>query len=653
MSIITSIRKTWGNGNYSPEFMRAQYDALTRQIPLLYAILIINMITPAIMYHGKAPFFLTAILPCFFSAIFVARALRMVMVRARPISHRKIIYQIRIILALVTLLGIGITAWSLTLFPYGDAYQKGQLTFFSGITIITVITCLMPLRQVGPIIFTVSTLPIALYMALQPETVYRAVAFNMVLIIAGTIFVLRRSHTEFRQRVEKQIELDVQRRQLERLNQTVNKIANEDALTALPNRRCFFNQLDTLIENAGQSPSEFAVGLIDLDGFKPVNDVLGHSAGDKLLVEVGRRLREAAPEQALIARLGGDEFGIILANPGNDDELRSAFQVILAVLTPSYSLDEGTVSVSGTCGVARYPKAGRSGNDLFERADFALYHSKQHERGDVTIFSDFHETAIKEATTIGKLLHEADLEEELYLEYQPIIDGNTGAAVGMEALARWQSPTVGNVPPNIFIRTAEQNGTIGRLTMTLFAKVLNDARSFPKDLYVSFNLSAHDLCSNDIMLAIFSMIGQSDISPARLVFEITESSVMLDFDRALASLDSLRSAGFAVALDDFGTGYSSLSCVRRLPIDRVKIDASFVQNIENDPVGYSLLKTMTEMCKNLNLQCIIEGVETPTQLKVLGTTVCTAYQGYYFARPMKAKTLINWLDEYETKQQTG
>lgn len=192
MSVINSIRKTWGNGNYSPEFMRAQYDALTRQVPLMCAILIVNMITPAVMYHGKAPTLLTTALPVFFSAIFFARAIRMVLARRRPISHRQVIYQIRIILVLVTILGIGITIWSLALFPYGDAYLKGQMTFFLGITIITVITCLMPLRQVGPIIFCVSTLPIAAYLAFQPETVYRAVAFNLVVIIAVTVSVLRR-----------------------------------------------------------------------------------------------------------------------------------------------------------------------------------------------------------------------------------------------------------------------------------------------------------------------------------------------------------------------------------------------------------------------------------------------------------------------------
>lgn len=647
MWIFESIRKTWGNGNYSPEFMRAQYETLTRQVPLMYAILIINMATPSLMYYDRAPLWLSVILPAILSTIFAARALRMLLARKRQISHREIVIQLRVILLLTAVLGIAATAWAMALFPYGDAQGKGQLTFFAGVTIITVITCLMPLRQIAAIIFCVVALPMVAFLAMQPETAYKAISFNVLVIVGGVVFVLRNSHAEFRQRVEKQVELDIQKQKLERLNTTITLLANEDSLTKLPNRRLFFERLDEMTGDEISTIGGFAVGLIDLDGFKPINDVLGHRAGDKLLTEVGRRFKNVAPDSALIARLGGDEFGFILTNPGNDDDLLAKCQNIVAALEPGFSFDEGTVTISGTCGVARYPDAGRSGIDLFERADFALYHSKQNDRGAVTIFSSFHESAIKEAATVGQRLLEADFEKELHLEYQPIIDAKTGAVLGLEALARWQNTILGNVRPDVFIRTAEHNGTIGKITMMLFAKVLKDAEQLPDNLYVSFNLSAHDLCSNSIMLAIFSMIGKSRISPNRLVFEITESSVMQDFDRALASLRSLRAAGFAVALDDFGTGYSSLSYVRKLPIDRIKVDCAFVHGIEHDKVGYNLLKTITEMCWNLDLQCIVEGVETTAQLEILSTTCCTAYQGYLFARPMKPTAFTGWLEVYE------
>jgi diguanylate cyclase (GGDEF) domain len=467
----------------------------------------------------------------------------------------------------------------------------------------------------------------------------------MVLSTAAVVLLLRRAQQDFRQRIEKQIELDAQRQKLQALNETVTQLANEDNLTGLPNRRSFFDRLDQLIAHRESEGGDFAVGLIDLDGFKAVNDVLGHGAGDRLLREVGHRLRAGLPDAVMVARLGGDEFGIILPDPGSDEEICALCRAMLARLEPIFILDEGTASISATCGIARYPEAGRTGTDLFERADFALYYSKDHHRGAVTIFSTLHETAIKKAAKLGQRLREADLEAALHLEFQPIVDGRTGDTVGLEALARWSDPVLGRVPPDVFIRTAEQNGLIGRITLTLFAKALRAAAAWPGDLYLSFNLSAHDLCSTEIMSAIFEAIRQSGFPTRRLVFEITESAVMQDFSRAVTALEALRTAGCAVALDDFGTGYSSLSYVRRLPIDRIKIDRSFLLDLDKEPAARDIMKTIADLCRNLDLQCIVEGVETHGQLQYLMSIGCSGYQGYLFARPMPADLLEGWLRE--------
>jgi diguanylate cyclase (GGDEF)-like protein len=645
MPIWHSIRRYFDNGGFSPEVLRAQYAVIARQAPLMYSVLVINLAALAITHVNKAPALLALGIPAVICFVAILRAFRLSLAKTRDLDDVEIARRLRTTVAAGLTLGIVLTAWSMALFAYGDAHTRGQVVFFAGVAIITVASAMMPLRQVPAGIYATAVIPLGVFLVLQDDPVYRAIAITMTLSTAAMVVLLRRAQDDFRSRIDKQSELDAQRQKLQALNETVTMLANEDNLTGLPNRRFFFDRLDHLIARYETTAGFFAIGLVDLDGFKPVNDVLGHGAGDKLLREVGHRLRAGLPENAMIARLGGDEFGIILENPGSDDDIRAICRAMLTRLEPAFILDEGTAGISATCGVARYPDAGRSGAELFERADFALYYSKDHHRGDATIFSTLHETAIKKAAKLSQRLREADLETALHLEFQPIVDGKSGETVGMEALARWSDPVLGRVPPDVFIRTAEQNGLIGRITTTLFSKALRTAGSWPGELYLSFNLSAHDLTSMEVMSTIFETIRLSKFPPRRIVFEITESAVMQDFSKAITALEALRTAGCAVALDDFGTGYSSLSYVRRLPIDRIKIDRSFLLDLDKEPAARDIMKTIADLCRNLHLQCIVEGVETNSQLQYLMAIGCSGYQGYLFARPMTANVLRDWLRE--------
>ncbi|PWV99211.1 diguanylate cyclase/phosphodiesterase [Hoeflea marina] len=653
MSIRRIFTAAWSAGHSTPDFHHAQYGALTRQIPMMYAILLVNMATLAYIHLGAAPDYLTIAVPTVLGLVCVYRAAGKYRGRHQMPAVETIRRNNRDTMIMAVVLGAAITAWSLTLFGYGDAYSKGQVTFFNGITIIAIITCLMPLRQIPPLMISVVVVPTCLFLLLQDETAFRAIAVNMILVIGALSVVLRRAHTDFSARVEKQLELDIQRQQLQSLNDRVSLLAAEDSLTGLPNRRSFFDGLARLIDGDGIKGSPFAVGIIDLDGFKPVNDMLGHGAGDKLLHAVGRRLATAMPYGASIFRLGGDEFAIILPCPGSDDDILEASGAILATLAPTFALDEGKIRISATCGVARFPDAGQTAADLFERADFALYHAKAHERGGTTIFSSNHETAIKQAATVSQRLRDADLDAVLSMEYQPIVDARTGTTLGLEALARWNDPVLGRVPPDVFIRTAEQAGVIGRVTLALFRKALRAASTWPDDIYLSFNLSAQDVCSGDTMAAIFEEIERTGFPITRLVFEVTESAIMQDFGRACTALNELRTAGAAIALDDFGTGYSSLSYVRKLPIDRIKIDRSFILDIEKEQAGRDILKTIFDLCRNLRLQCIVEGVETHSQLAILASIGGTTYQGYLFSRPMAVSRVAEFLSVRSEQLQAG
>ncbi|MBA4784543.1 MAG: EAL domain-containing protein [Rhizobiales bacterium] len=653
MQISRWVAKVFGDGSDLPEFRRAQYSELSRQVPLMYAIIIINMVMLALTYVGKAPAILSIWLPAVLVAVCLVRALRMAYGRHHVPSDEAMGRALRTVVVLACVLGFAVSTWSLALFSYGDVFTQGQNIFFTAITIITVMTCLRPLHQVAPALFILVIVPTAVFLALQDNNVFPAVAINMVLAIGGMILVMQRSHSDFRDRIYKQIELDSQRTQLESLNGAISLLANQDSLTGLANRRSFLNALDQRIADfkGDGKTAGFAVGILDLDGFKPVNDVFGHVVGDRLLQEVARRLPASLPPETLVARLGGDEFALILP-PAGVEELQEICRRALAALAHPFTFPEGSVTISATCGIACFPCAAETGCELFEKADFALCYSKQHDRGNVTVFSELHEAGIKKAAAVAQRLRSVVVEQAFHLEYQPIVDRN-GMPLGFEALARWRDPVLGDVRPDVFIRVAEQAGLIGKITVPLFRSALRAARSWPDDLRLSFNLSAFDVCSETTMTAILAEIDAANFPPQRLMFEITESAIMQDFSRAVDALSLLRSKGAMVALDDFGTGYSSLSYMRRLPIDRIKVDRSFILDLENEATARDIVRAISSMCQSLGLECIVEGVETHAQLHFLATSGCTGYQGYFFSRPMPQAAIAGYLGEQEQLRKTA
>jgi diguanylate cyclase (GGDEF)-like protein len=401
-----------------------------------------------------------------------------------------------------------------------------------------------------------------------------------------------------------------------------------------------------VLTNAQVAQRRFAVAVLDLDGFKPVNDAYGHAVGDQVLIEVGRRLRQRCGDKFFAARLGGDEFGIVIDRDMVEDEMVEFGKNICALLQLPFVLPDVTAQLSGSIGFAQFPEGGRDASVLFERADYALYYAKQHCRGMPTIFSARHETAIRESSLIEQTLRHADLTRELSLAYQPIIDLATRRPTGFEALARWHSPTLGSIAPNVFIKLAERSELISQLSEILLHKTLEAMRSWPPFLSVAFNLSTRDIATNNTIARIRDIVTYSGIAPARIEFEITETAVMRDFEQARAALHALKEFGARIALDDFGTGYSSLSYVSRLPLDKIKIDRSFIAEIETDGTCSSIVKSMIDLCRNLKLECVIEGIETSAQLEILSGLGCRTAQGFYFARPMPASEIAAYVEPF-------
>lgn len=634
---LTAFRALFGLPANDLELAHAQLVALAKQIPLLFIILTVNAVALAATHARSAPPFLTLIMPAVFCLVCCDRVRYWLRVDLSTFDGVSALRRMKVVMVNVAVFGVIFTAWSLALYPYGDAFARCHVAFYMAITVISCILCLMHLRGAALLLTTIVVAPYTIFFLLTGNLVLIAMAANLLLVAGTLIFVMLRNYQNFVGRLLSQ-------RETQRLADDNLRLANLDGLTGLPNRRRFFSQLDHVLKACEQAGTGLAVAIVDLDRFKSVNDIYGHGAGDRLLEQIGQRLNDIVTSEVFIARLGGDEFGVILKT-GPDEAAIAAFgAAIWALLAEPSKINKDSVATIGcSVGVATYPLTGRTAEELFERADYALYDGKQHHKGEMVLFSQELETRIRNSSQIEQALRSADLENELWLAFQPIVDTTTGRAVAFEALARWNSPELGLIAPNVFIPIAEHVQIINRITEILFAKTLNTLRLWPEPLRVTFNLSAHDLVSAATMATIRSMVVQSGITPERIVFEITEGALLQDFDEAAGAIAALHALGAKIALDDFGTGFSSLGYVHRLKLDKLKIDRSFVLGVENTVTAPKIIQSIIDLCRNLGLDCVIEGVETETQLAVLLGLGARYAQGYLFSKPMRAHDIAAFL----------
>ncbi|MEP4034885.1 EAL domain-containing protein [Pseudophaeobacter sp.] len=608
----------------------------------MYTMVVVNTIALAYTHVTLTPAWLGIYIPAVLVSISALRTFLYWRVGKIDISAQQARQQLRQTIVLAGVLGGVFSFWALALFPYGNAQTQGHVAFFSGVTCLGIMVCLMHLRAAAFVLSVAAVGPTAVYLIFLGPQESVAVGLNLVIVSAAILCILSTHSHHFGELISNQEELKRTLQRAHKLSKENEILANTDSLTGLANRRRFMSELDQRLRTAASKEERFAVGILDLDGFKPVNDIYGHIAGDRLLIEVGQRLSELDSE-TFIARLGGDEFGLILKGDLSDAELQSTGDMICDMIEKPFDLDSFTANIGGTLGLAQYPDAGTTAKDLFERSDYLLYVAKERSRGKAILFSERHRSEILETTGIKRCLQEADLEKELSVNFQFVVDSITGVPVGAEALARWSSPTLGPVSPDSFIKNAEQSGMINEITEILLRKSLDEALKWPGDLFVSFNLSAHDIGSSRLIEKICDIVKNSELPAERLTFEITETSLLLDLERANTTLKRLKGLGSKVALDDFGTGYSSLSYVQKLPIDRLKIDRSFISDLEASHASQAVVKTILDLCGNLGLDCIVEGVETEGQLATLRNLGHMKVQGYYFSKPLPGCDALTYL----------
>jgi len=430
---------------------------------------------------------------------------------------------------------------------------------------------------------------------------------------------------------------------ISKLKENEERIKNQayyDPLTELPNRRLFDDRLSMAVAHAHRHGTRLGVMFLDLDRFKQINDIFGHNAGDDLLREVTGRLRRVVREDDTIARMGGDEFILLAADVADEDDMAHLARRILEIFQEPLHIQETEVRVTGSIGISLYPDDAMEPEGLIRCADAAMYRSKDLGRNSFHFFTQAMNTHSFQQLTLESGLQRAIERDELWLAYQPVVDGSTGDLVGAEALVRWEHPEMGTVSPGKFIPLAEESGLIlplGEWVLDRVCSQLNTWEERAPGFRVSLNLSAHQIRQPDLCERTQAIIEERGTDPARLVFELTESALMEDTERTVALLRRVQSTGIAVAADDFGTGYSSLRYLKRFPLSFLKVDQGFVRELTENEEDAVIVEAVIGLAHSLGLTVVAEGVETDAQRAFLGQNNCDRIQGFLYGTPMPAE----------------
>jgi len=437
-----------------------------------------------------------------------------------------------------------------------------------------------------------------------------------------------------------------------RAEQELRYLANYDTLTGLPNRTLLGERLAHAVIRARRTAHKVAVLFLDLDRFKHVNDSMGHATGDRVLKAVGERLRANVRDTATVARLGGDEFTVVLEDVQHIEDAQQVASELLEVFTQPLALDGGQhVVISPSIGISLYPDHAQVPTDLLKFADTAMYQAKEEGRNVFRVYTPAMDAVARQRAGMVSALRMALERNELHLVYQPMLALSEGRIAGVEALLRWRSAEFGDVQPTEFIPLAEEAGLIERIGEFVLFRACAQLRDWQerglRGITMSVNLSALQLLREELTQRLCEILAELDLDPTHLELELTESVLMAHPERAIHTLDRLHALGVSIAIDDFGTGYSSLSYLKRLPIDTLKIDRSFVGDITTDPDDEAITKTIITMAHSLGLDVVAEGVETLEQLEYLHEQGCDAIQGHWLSPPLDAAAVFTFLREFE------
>jgi diguanylate cyclase (GGDEF)-like protein len=628
----------------NPNLLRATHKSFTSLVPVFYISFIGNAWILGLTQANRLSPILWLWSPLLLTAVAVWRIAKWKNARTTALSDQKIRQALARKNWIAFVFAMLVSAWSISLYVDGSPYEREQVLCFIGVNVIVAVMSLIHMRSAALIfLLTVVGSAVALIRLQHNENVDAAVV-NLLFEASTVVFLIFYYHREFAELVESR-EAAVQNAAAAKALSDENfALSHLDSLTGLANRRWFFSELEAKTVAAREGGGRVAVGVLDLDGFKALNDVYGHPVGDLVLMEAGRRISAAVHPGVLVARLGGDEFGLICGECSGESGLLLMEQEIAKKLRGPFYVDGVTVNMSASIGIAGLAQPSDEEGNLFEQADYALYQAKRAGKDRCVVFSSELAQAARARANVEVAFKRARLDDELSLVYQPIVHVKTGATVGFEALARWDSPELGRISPAIFIPIAERAGIITRVTQFALREALAVAATWPSSVRVSVNLSALDVCSEAGVFEIVAIILGSAVDPRRIDLEITETVLMHDFEKAVANISALKAIGVSICIDDFGTGFSSLAHLSRLPVDKIKIDRRFVVALEQEN-NRKLLRGIRAIGNDMGLCSIVEGVETRKQLEEVGELGFERIQGYYFSEPMSAEATGEWLSD--------
>jgi diguanylate cyclase (GGDEF)-like protein len=425
--------------------------------------------------------------------------------------------------------------------------------------------------------------------------------------------------------------------------------ANHDALTGLANRHLLIEKLDHSINLSVRHKRKVAILFMDVDNFKEINDSLGHNVGDDILIELSQRLQSKTRKADTLARLGGDEFCILLTDVSDLEDVTNFITNIMDLLTEPFFIGQSSIYLNLSIGISIYPSDSDNVNTLMKNADSAMFKAKNDGKNRYCFYDKTMTQKAFERVFLETALREALEKDEFVVYFQPQIDARDDSLVGMEALVRWQHPVLGLVPPDKFIPLAEDTGMIVKLDRVVMQKAITQFtlwhKSGLKPGRLSLNLAMKQLETSDFIDYLDTLIQEENREINFLELEVTESQIMHNPEKSIEVLHKIHDLNISLAIDDFGTGYSSLAYLKRLPINKLKIDRSFIKDLPSDPEDIALSKTIISLCENLNLDVIAEGVETVQQKEFLLDNGCNLIQGYYYSRPLSVDKMTEYLEE--------
>ncbi|HEY0112809.1 MAG TPA: EAL domain-containing protein [Allosphingosinicella sp.] len=621
--------------------LEERYAALLRQIPLLYVVALTNFVGLQLATDGDL---VSPTSPSMILCGFVcARLLYWLRARGRRLTPEQIVRQLWKIWFNALLISLGFCLWALTLLKVGNPQYEGHILLFGTLAGVGCAYGLSSFPGAARLPLVFLALPLAVRLFLSPQPAHFGMGVSIILIILLILHLLHVHHLAFTELVRSRSEIAEGRERAlraERLAKAAKskakRVADTDPLTGLPNRRAFLRALGKNVAALERGGGGFALAMLDLDGFKPVNDTFGHGTGDRLLERIGERLSSGMGGGAMIARTGGDEFAMILPGVGTAEAAEAAGAAICVALKRPYVIEGREFRISGCCGVTLLTRDDCDVEQALIRADTALYRAKEGGRAGVAVFSEEMHVMHRRRAAVEKALRLPETQDRIGLVFQPITDLATGELRAFEALARWEDDTLGRIAPDQFIPIAEQISVIQELSQRLLAKAAVQAGRWADSVKLSFNLSAVQLCTAGSSEQILTVLDQARLSPHRLQVEVTETALLADFEAARDNLSTLRNAGTRIVLDDFGAGHASISYLREMQFDGVKLDGALIAGSEHSLRQRRLLKGVLDLCTAMGLPSVAEHIETEEQLALLRQLGCRDGQGYLLSRPLDA-----------------